>query len=120
MVRSRVVLNLVLNELEAWQPNTIKREVICSTSVGNRQRRCSHVLEWSKPVAEERSNSLVALQINSADLPSAVVEIEVATEFFPFRFLCQNHRCSILTLGRAISGAVATSHSSTVTGSTTG
>src|SRR5689334_12302187 len=43
--------------------------------------RSEQLSEWSKPGAENRSDVFVPLQVNSANLSSAVIEVEVSGKF---------------------------------------
>src|SRR5262245_55484876 len=75
VVRARVVLDLVLNELKARKSNRIVRLVIRSTCVADRQRGHAHVPERLHPRLEDRRDGLVALEVDAANLPRAVVNV---------------------------------------------
>src|ERR1041385_3414660 len=86
MVRARVVFDLVLNKLEARQTDRIKRQVVRTASVRNRECGCAEIAERCEPLTEERTNTFVALQVNTANLSRPVVEIEVAAQFLVLGF----------------------------------
>src|SRR4030095_621235 len=93
VVGSRIVLDLILYELEARQSHAIERLVIGAAGVRNRNRPqgvafgCTDkILERGKPRPEYRANLVIALKIDPANLAGAVVQIEVAGEFLVFGF----------------------------------
>src|ERR1043165_528824 len=104
---ARVVFNLILNKLEPRQTNHVKRQVIRAARVRDRERGRAHVSERSEPLPEQRSNAFVALQVNTADLARAVIEIEVAAQVFVLRFFdeCWSSRRSSVSISISISAA---------------
>src|SRR5262245_61301631 len=66
------VLNGILNELEAWNPDCVEREMIGASRILQAQGCGSHLSERFQPLAEERRNGLIALQIDSANLAGPV------------------------------------------------
>jgi hypothetical protein len=46
-------------------------------------------MERNKPLAEDRADCLIALEVDASDLACAVVEVEVTGEFLVFRLLHQ-------------------------------
>src|SRR6185295_6533458 len=87
MVCARVVFDLVLDKLKSRQTNRIERKVVRAAGVGDRERACAHVSERRQPLPEEGANAFVALQVNSANLAGAIVEIEITTQLLVFGFL---------------------------------
>ena len=79
-MRARVVLDRILNELEAGQPDRVERLVIRAAGVADRQRRHAEVVERLHPLLEDRRDGLVALQVDAANRAGAVVDVEVAGE----------------------------------------
>src|SRR5262245_20942054 len=77
MMSPRVVLHLILYELESRDSHRVKRQVVGPSCVCDRQRRRTHILERRQPRAKDPTHFLVALQVDSANFSSAVVEIEV-------------------------------------------
>src|SRR5687767_5579831 len=80
MMRTRVVLNRVLNELKSGKPDRIKRQVVRSAGVGKRQRLCSRIGKRRKPRFKKRTHRAVPLHINPADPSRTVIKIVVCGE----------------------------------------
>src|SRR5437016_13129887 len=85
MMRSRIVLELVLNELEPGQTDGIIGEVIRASSVLQGERRRSHICGRGKPLPENRPDGFVPLHVDAADLTAAVVVVKVDGKFLGFR-----------------------------------
>src|SRR5215213_5590670 len=83
---ARVVFDLVLDKLEAWQTDSIKRQVVRTAGVCDRERGCAQISERRKPLPKERTNRFVALQVNATNLARAVIEIVVGTQLLVFGF----------------------------------
>src|SRR5688500_10941867 len=96
-MRTRVVLDLVLDELKSRKPDTVKRKMIGPTGVRHRKRLRFHVGEWSKPRFEVRPDPGIALHIDTADPACAVVEIVVGGKLVVICGLHQLTGCVILT-----------------------
>ena len=75
-----VVLDLILDELEAGQADAVERLVVGAAGVGDGQRGGAHLAEGLEPLAEDRADGLVPLEVDAADLAGAVVEVEVGLE----------------------------------------
>ena len=73
-----VVLDLVLDELEARQADRVVRQMVRAARVADRQRRHPEVRERLHPRLKDRRDGLVALQIDAANRAGAVVDVEVA------------------------------------------
>src|SRR5882724_4450791 len=82
MVRAAIVFNLILNKLESRQANGVKRKMVRATSVCNGKSCCAHLAERRKPLAKQRPDRFVALQIYATNLASAVIKIEVGAKLF--------------------------------------
>ena len=80
VVSPRVVLDLVLDELEAGQADAVERLVVGAAGVGDRQGGGAHLAERLEPLAEDRPDGLVALHVDAADLAGAVIEVEIGRE----------------------------------------
>src|SRR5215472_15826767 len=89
MVRARIVFDLVLDELEAGEPDGIERKVIGAAGIRKRERLGAQVAEGREPLAKQICDPGVSLQINAANLPGAAIEIEVAGESLIFRHFYQ-------------------------------
>src|SRR5689334_24655403 len=105
MVRTRVVFNLVLNKLEARQTNPIKRQVVRTAGVSDRERGRAQIAERRQPLTEERTNSFVALQVNATNLARAVIEIEIAAQLLVLGFRDERWSSSRSTVSISVSSA---------------
>src|ERR1051325_440237 len=91
MVRARVVFNLVLDELKSRQANAIKRLMIGTAGVRDRNRLrvplilVGNIAEGGEPLLKDRPHCIVALEINPANPSGPVVELEIAGELLVFR-----------------------------------
>src|SRR5688572_30442529 len=92
MVCTRVVFDLVLDKLKSRQANRIESQVVRAARVGDRECACTHVSERHQPLPEQCTNAFVALQVDSANLAGAIVEIEVATQLLVLGFLHEGWR----------------------------
>src|SRR6267143_3670724 len=86
MMRARVVFNFVLNELKPRQANAIKGKMIGAAGVCYRQRRGALIAERHQPLAKERADIFITLQINAANLTCAIVQIEVDVKLIVLSF----------------------------------
>ena len=80
VVGARLVVQRILNELEAWQPECVERHVIGAAGVQRRQCRRPEVVERLQPRFEDRTHGFVALKIHAADPARAVVQVEIRGE----------------------------------------
>jgi len=80
VMRQRVVLDFVLDELEAGQADAVEGQVVGAAGVGEAQRGGTHVAEGLEPLAEGGAHRLIPLEIDAADLAGAVVEVEIRLE----------------------------------------
>src|SRR4051812_36751804 len=85
MMRARVVIERVLDELESGQADLVEWEVIGAAGVGERDGLCAKIVERREPLFEDRRGCGVPLAIDAADLPAAIVEIEVRRQLLVFR-----------------------------------
>src|SRR5690242_6548247 len=69
VVRARVVIERVLDELKPGQAHGIERKMIGAAGVANRQRSHAEIVERLHPFLEKRLDGLVALEIDAADFP---------------------------------------------------
>src|ERR1700748_710351 len=83
-MRAAFVIEIILNELEAWNSNGVKTQVIGSTGVPHGYRGNAEVFEGSHPLRKDWGNGCVALQVDSANLARAVVDVEVSRDEFLF------------------------------------
>lgn len=77
MVRPGVVLDGILDELESGQADRVEGEVVRSTRILRGQRRRSQIVERGQPGPEDRADGVIPLEVDPADLPGSVIEIEV-------------------------------------------
>src|SRR5215213_2224312 len=87
-----VVFDLILNKLEPRQTNRVKREVVRTAGVRDRERGCAQISERRQPLPEEGPNSFVALQVNATNLARAVIEIVVSTKLLVLSFSYERWR----------------------------
>ena len=89
MVRAALIVQHVLDELEAGDADRVEAQVIGAASVAIRDRGYAQVFEWGNPLRKNRRNGRVALRIDAADLARAVIHIEVGGNEFLLRLHCQ-------------------------------
>src|ERR1700719_974974 len=77
-MRSRSVIQHVLNELEARNADGIKRLVIGAAGISHRDRADAQVAKWCNPLLENLSDRRILLQVDPADFSRAVVDVEVS------------------------------------------
>src|SRR5437762_2838842 len=77
LVRARHVFDLVLDELEAGQPDVVEGYMIGASSDRGRKRGRSQVAEGFEPLAEQRAHGLIALEVDATNFSGPVVEVEV-------------------------------------------
>ena len=77
VVSASVVLDRVLNELEAGNAGSIEREMVGTASVAHGQRVHTKIGEWLHPRFEDRQYCGILLHINAADFAGAIVHVEV-------------------------------------------
>ena len=97
VVRARVVVHRVLNELEAGQAHGVERKVVGAAGIADGNGRSAHVFEGFEPSFEDRPHHVVALQIDAANFAGAVVVVEVAGELGVFRrsfMVSRSPKCS--------------------------
>src|SRR5882724_4502352 len=95
MVRTRVVFNLVLNEVKSREAHRIERQMVCATSVGDGKRGRAQISEGHQPLAKQWPHCFVVLQIDAANLSGSVIEIKIRTKIVVFGQRCQlrSSRC---------------------------
>ena len=76
-MRARAVLDRVLDELEPRQTDVIERHVVGRIGVRQRHGGRAQIVDGVEPLREQRRGGAVALGVDAADFPGAVVEIEV-------------------------------------------
>src|SRR5204863_1613554 len=81
----RVVVELVLDELEAGEADGVEGEVIGAAGAAHRQRRGTEVVKRDEPFPEDRNDRRVLLTVDAPHLSGAVVEVEVRRELLPLR-----------------------------------
>src|SRR2546426_11740080 len=79
-MRPALVLDGILNELEARQADSVKREVVSASGIGKTERLRLQIRKRLKPAAEKRPRRLIALHIDPSDFSGAIVQIEVSAE----------------------------------------
>src|SRR5579859_2203761 len=82
---SALIVERILNELEAGQADGVERKMIGAAGVAHGERRDAEILERRNPLPEDRLLCGIALEIDPADLSGAVVDIEVRIERLPLR-----------------------------------
>src|SRR5579859_6419498 len=78
VMRARLVLDRVLDELESWNAYCIEREVIRSASVAHCERVHSQIFELLHPRLENGLHCRVALHVDAANLACAIVDVEIS------------------------------------------
>lgn len=87
MMRSGVILQAVLHELESRNTDGIKRSIIRSTHRPRRDSSCYvEIPERLKPGAEDWSHSQIVLEPNTADPARSIVEIVISRQILMFGF----------------------------------
>ena len=80
VVRAGLVLDLVLDELEARQADPVEGLVVGAGGVVHRHGRHAEVLERRDPALEDRDDRGVLLGVDAPDLSGPVVDVEVRRE----------------------------------------
>ena len=80
MVGATFVVERILDELESGQPDRPERDMIRPTGAGECDVIGAKISERREDGCEERAGSGIALQVDSADPATAVVEIEIRRE----------------------------------------
>ncbi len=93
VVRPRVVLDRVLNELESGQADGVERQVIGATRVTDRHGLHAQVVERFHPGLENRRDRLVPLEVHAANRAGSVVHVEIAGKLRVRRL--EGHSCAI-------------------------
>src|SRR5437899_6244507 len=79
-MRAALVLDGILNELEARQADGVEREVVSASGIRKTERLRLQIRKRLKPAAEKRPRRLIALHIDPSDFSGAIVQIEVSAE----------------------------------------
>src|SRR6202035_181615 len=77
-MRTRDVVELVLNELEARNAHVIEGFVISASTIAHADGCNAEVLQRLDPLLKNRSFGNVFLQIHAEDLAGAIVDVEVS------------------------------------------
>src|SRR5215472_16854743 len=77
-MRARSVIERILNELEAGNPDRVERLVIGAARVSHGNRADSQIREGSDPLLEDGSDGRVLLQVDAANFSRPVVDVEVS------------------------------------------
>src|SRR5207253_2296095 len=88
-VRPRAVFHFILYELESRDPDRIERQVVGAARVTHRDGRRAQVIERLEPLREDRSYRRIFLRIDTADLPRAIVHVEVRRDLLLLRLQLQ-------------------------------
>lgn len=75
-----VVVEVILNELEAGQADGVECDVVGTAGIAIGHGVGTHVSEGFQPRFEHLSDGRVALRVDAADLATTVVEIEVCRQ----------------------------------------
>jgi len=86
----------ILDELKARQPDRLIRQMIGPARVANRQSRHPEVFERFHPRLEDRRDRLVPLQVNAANRPGPVIDVEVAGELGMLRLQLHRRRIAVV------------------------
>ena len=105
-MRALLVLDFVLDELEAGQADAVERDVVGAAGVALGDGRDAEVLERLDPGCEDRRDGVILLRVDAADLAGAVVEVEVGGEFGVLRLDRQRSGVARIVDGRSRSAAV--------------
>src|SRR6186713_435057 len=97
MVSSRVVLDLILYELESRKSDAVKRQVIGTACVRHRQRRCTEIGKRSEPGFEVRTDRSISLHVHAAYFSGPVIEIVVRRKLVVIRGLHKLSGHAVLT-----------------------
>ena len=73
-----LIIQIILNELEARNSNRIETQVIGSAGVPHRKCGNAKIFERRDPLRKDGRDGSVALEVDSANLSRAVVDIEVS------------------------------------------
>src|SRR5581483_7590777 len=79
-----LVVQIVLNELEAWNAYGVEAQVVGSAGVAVGDGGDAEVFEGGDPLGEDRRHHAVALGVDAADFTAAVVHVEIAGDEFLF------------------------------------
>ena len=60
VVGSGIVFHFILNELETWESDAIKRLMVCTACIADGYRCCTKVLEGIKPGTENTPDDVTA------------------------------------------------------------
>ena len=80
-VRAAVVQR-VLDKLEAGNADGVETEMVGAAGVAQSDRGYADVLERLHPLFEDRADGGILLQVDSANFSAAVVDVEIAGDFF--------------------------------------
>src|SRR5580658_4973954 len=86
MMRARAVVEVILNELEAWDADRIERFVVGAACVPHGNGGDAKIFQRLHPLRKNWRLSGVLLQINPQDFSGAVVHVEIARNLRLFRF----------------------------------
>ena len=81
VVRARVVVHRILDELEAGEADGVVRKMIGAAGVTDRQSGHAEIVERNHPGIEEGRDHFIALEIDAANFAGAVVDVVVGVEF---------------------------------------
>src|SRR4051794_15462815 len=76
VMRARSVIQRVLNELEARNPDGVKCLVIRASSISHRNRGDAQIIERLHPLPEDIRDAGVLLQVDASNLPASVIDVE--------------------------------------------
>ena len=92
VVRDAAVIERVLDELEARQPDRLHVLVVGAAGLAGGHRAGAHAVERREPFLQQRNRADVVLGIDAADLADAVVEVEIGLEVVVPRLLLDRER----------------------------
>src|SRR5450631_1390245 len=78
MQAPRLIVTWILDELESWDPDLIERFVVRGAGVTHADGSDPKVFERRHPLIENRNHGGIVFGIDTQQLSSAVVEIEIA------------------------------------------
>jgi hypothetical protein len=85
MMRTGIIFQFVLDELETGNANRIKRQVIGTARIFDGECFCAQLIKRSQPTVKDGSHLLVTLQVYSPDLSAAIVQVVISSDLLMLR-----------------------------------
>ena len=92
VVGAAFVIQIVLDELEARNPDSIEAQVIGTACIAIRNGGDAQILQRRDPLSKNRRNGRVTLRVDAADFARAIVHIEIRRDQLLFRLHFQRTR----------------------------